>query len=117
MAYHTFKNTCQQCAGTGYSGTLRPEPDPMTGDLQEHCQACKGAGTQEHGSFEVYHQSPACEEHGGAVEFAQGDCHECAMMSGWYWRACFPGCMPDSEPFGPFESEQAVIEDAQDGES
>ena len=31
---------------------------------------------------------------------------------GWYWWACFPGCMPDGDPAGPFESEQHAIEDA-----
>lgn len=37
------------------------------------------------------------------------DC-ECA---GWYWWTCFPGCMPDSDAFGPFETEQEALEDAQ----
>ena len=30
---------------------------------------------------------------------------------GWYWWACFPGCLPDSEPFGPFATEADAIED------
>lgn len=34
---------------------------------------------------------------------------------GWFWWPCFPGCMPDGEPNGPFPSEQGAIEDAQDG--
>ena len=28
------------------------------------------------------------------------------MESGWYWWTCMPGCLPDSSPFGPFESEE-----------
>ena len=32
---------------------------------------------------------------------------------GWYWWACFPGCLPDSDPIGPFASEREAIEDAQ----
>lgn len=32
---------------------------------------------------------------------------------GWYWWACFPGCMPDGDACGPFETEQAAIDDAQ----
>ena len=32
--------------------------------------------------------------------------------TGWYWRACFPGCLPDGEPSGPFDSEQEAIKDA-----
>jgi hypothetical protein len=31
---------------------------------------------------------------------------------GWYWWACFPGCIPDSDPYGPFESEAEAIADA-----
>ena len=32
---------------------------------------------------------------------------------GWYWWSCFPGCLPDSDPIGPFASEREAIEDAQ----
>ena len=31
---------------------------------------------------------------------------------GWYWWACFPGCLPDGDPAGPFESEKNAIDDA-----
>ena len=34
--------------------------------------------------------------------------------AGWYWWACFPGCMPDSDPFGPFETEAEAFADARD---
>lgn len=33
---------------------------------------------------------------------------------GWYFWFCFPGCMPDSQPVGPFETEQEAIDEAQD---
>ena len=32
---------------------------------------------------------------------------------GFYWWACMPGCMPDSDPQGPFKTEQEAIDDAQ----
>lgn len=35
--------------------------------------------------------------------------------AGWYWWACFPGCMPDSEPDGPYTTEQEAINAAQEG--
>jgi hypothetical protein len=35
-------------------------------------------------------------------------------LAGWYWQACFPGCMPDSDPFGPFETEAEAIKAAQE---
>lgn len=33
-------------------------------------------------------------------------------ISGWFWQACFPGCLPDGDPVGPFETEDDAIEDA-----
>ena len=34
---------------------------------------------------------------------------------GWYWWACFPGCLPDSDdPSGPFATKQEAIDDARD---
>ena len=35
---------------------------------------------------------------------------ERAYPSGFYYWFCLPGCLPDSSPFGPFETEQAAIE-------
>lgn len=40
-----------------------------------------------------------CEQHG---------CDECPEP-GWYYRYCFPGCMPESEPFGPFDTQEQAI--------
>ena len=34
--------------------------------------------------------------------------------AGWYWWACFPGCLPEGEPWGPFGTEQDAITDARD---
>ncbi|HXU02811.1 MAG TPA: hypothetical protein VN903_17720 [Polyangia bacterium] len=31
---------------------------------------------------------------------------------GWYYWFCFPGCLPDSEPFGPFDTKDEALEDA-----
>jgi hypothetical protein len=32
--------------------------------------------------------------------------------AGWYWWSCFEGCLPDSEPFGPFASSLDALCDA-----
>jgi hypothetical protein len=32
--------------------------------------------------------------------------------SGWFYCFCFPGCLPDSEPCGPFKTEKAALKDA-----
>ena len=34
-------------------------------------------------------------------------------LSGWYYWACFPGCLPDSDPIGPFDTEEEAIAAAQ----
>ena len=34
--------------------------------------------------------------------------------AGWYWQSCFPGCLPDSEPCGPFATEAECIDDFTD---
>lgn len=40
---------------------------------------------------------------------------ELGITGGWYWWACFPGCLPDSDPIGPFATEAEALADAQDG--
>jgi hypothetical protein len=37
-----------------------------------------------------------------------------APRRGWYWWSCFPGCLPDGDPIGPFDSEREALADAQD---
>lgn len=32
--------------------------------------------------------------------------------AGFYWWSCLPGCLPDSDPHGPFDTEEEAIEDA-----
>ena len=34
--------------------------------------------------------------------------------TGWFWWSCFPGCLPDSDPYGPFDSEQDALDDARE---
>ena len=34
------------------------------------------------------------------------------LEPGWYWWSCSPGCLPDSEPIGPFKSEAEALADA-----
>lgn len=34
------------------------------------------------------------------------------ITGGWFWWSCFPGCMPDSDPFGPFATEAEAVADA-----
>jgi hypothetical protein len=34
--------------------------------------------------------------------------------AGYYWWSCFPGCLPDGQPNGPFETEEEAIADARE---
>ena len=36
------------------------------------------------------------------------------LERGWYWWACHPGCIPDSEPDGPYPTEREAIQAGQD---
>ena len=36
------------------------------------------------------------------------------ITGGWYWQACFPGCLPDSDPVGPFATRADALKDAQE---
>lgn len=36
------------------------------------------------------------------------------LPDGWYWWACLPGCLPDGEPSGPFDTEEEALDDARD---
>jgi len=42
------------------------------------------------------------------------DSDENPLPAGWYYWSCFPGCMPDSDPYGPFETGELAYADARD---
>ena len=54
-------------------------------------------------------ECPRCQE-GTAFEVHADEEH-----NGWYWWACFPGCLPDGAPNGPFRTEADALADARDG--
>lgn len=40
------------------------------------------------------------------------DENDSPLEEGWYWQICAPGCLPDYEPTGPFETKEDAIADA-----
>jgi hypothetical protein len=42
-------------------------------------------------------------------------CAKALYCPGFYWWSCFPGCLPDSDAFGPFETEAEALADAREG--
>ncbi len=59
-----------------------------------------------YGSFETFYD----DDDNGRNFDASGE----SVKPGWYWWACFPGCLPDSEPAGPFATKAEAISDALD---
>lgn len=39
------------------------------------------------------------------------------LPAGWYFWFCFPGCLPDSDPDGPYGTEAEALAKAQDDAS
>jgi hypothetical protein len=39
---------------------------------------------------------------------------EQGITGGWFYWFCFPGCLPDSQPMGPFASRDEAIEACRD---
>lgn len=100
MAYHTFKD--EQGNEHGSFEVFYAElPVPL--DVNEDCGSCGAAlGPCSDGPWHAENE----------------DCRavrEPTHGPGWYWWACFPGCLPDGEPSGPFATEQEAIDNAQEG--
>jgi len=50
----------------------------------------------------------------GSFEVFWADSPE-EMDEGWYWWACFPGCLPDGEASGPFATSTEAYNSAMEG--
>ena len=46
---------------------------------------------------------------------ADGETEDSHMAYGWYWWSCCPGCLPDGDPSGPFDTYREALLDAVDG--
>ena len=63
-----------------------------------------------YGSFEVFAVSPM--EVAYNRQNADHANEHTVFEAGWYWWPCFPDCLPDGDPIGPFDSEQQATTDA-----
>lgn len=64
---------------------------------------------------EVWFQQVIIAECGCVFHAEQGELCEHDTPAGWYWQTCFPGCLPDGEPVGPFNTQEEAVADAQEG--
>ena len=73
------------------------------------CSQCGNTTAPWDGQYDKHSlECPICGVEASAGRFAR------ASTGNWWWWACFPGCMPDGEPFGPFETEAEAIANAQE---
>ena len=70
----------------------------------------------EYGSFEVFYKDQeTCDEDNS--EYSEDDIEAERVelrRPGWFWWSCFPGCIPDGDPSGPFNTEEGAIKDARE---
>ena len=91
-------------------GTVRPE-EARIHDTHEGYHSFHAPETQEpFGSFEVFWEDGAIYEDGERIAQVNAEGEE--ISRGWYWHACFPGCLPDGDPSGPFATSRDAREDA-----
>ena len=45
-----------------------------------------------------------------STDYGDGDLD---IEDGWYWWSCFPGCLPDGDPIGPFDTKGEALGNAQ----
>ena len=69
--------------------------------------------------FEGYHsfrEEETREEYGSLEVFWADKCTLDSPLTGlgggWYWWACYSGCLPDGDPSGPFNTSSEALEDA-----
>ena len=68
---------------------------------------------------EVFESSGHYSEHAEEWHFEAcsggGGCSQYEQKRGYFWAASFPGCLWDSDPVGPFDSEAEALADAREG--
>ena len=101
-------------------GTVRPEEakvfDSHEGFHQFHAdETLADFETRQapHGSFEVFWDDPDIPFGNDPQNARNYDSDGEPVKPGWYWWPCFPGCLPDGDPIGPFSSSRQAHEDAE----
>jgi hypothetical protein len=94
-----------------YSDASRESLDTALPDVETFCDftyQCE----------ECDHVGPSCRDYYGIVNTDCGECGakrsrvELVDAGRWYYWFCFPGCLPDSDPIGPFSTEADALADA-----
>lgn len=105
------RNPCGDATFTSMAAAKaywRRERVRMTRDDKLGYHRFKNDDGEPYGSFEVFYVARA-----DKFTDVEGN----ALHTGYYWYACFPGCMPDGEPSGPFKTSQLAHKAAMEGGS
>ena len=93
-------------------GTVRPE-EARVKNSHEGFHKFHADETQEpHGSFEVFWDDPDIPFGNDPQNARNYDSDGDPVKPGWYWWPCFPGCLPDGDPIGPFASSRQAHKNA-----
>ncbi len=75
--------------------------------VEMHCRSC-GSECSVHGGYQDANRDlcPDC----------SGDCSVTETgKRGWFYWSCAPGCLPDTDASGPYETEDLALADATEG--
>ena len=89
-------------------GTVRPEEARVSDSREGYHEFHMDKTRETHGSFEVFWDDADTVNGHDRNYDGEGE----PVTPGWYWWACFPGCIPDGEANGPFASSSQAHEDA-----
>lgn len=92
-------------------GTVRPEEARVSDTYAGYHQFHAEESQEPYGGLEVFWQNQTVPLDGlsdGGEPYEDDE----LTAAGWYWWACFPGCLPDSDASGPFASSRQALEDA-----
>lgn len=87
--------------------TALPDVETFKG-YQAECRSCGQAQPMFPDYYGLLYQNEPCTECGSK------DLRVTDTKIRWYYWFCFPGCLPDSDPIGPFDSEADALADARD---
>lgn len=83
-------------------GTVRAGETAVFGDFRGYHRFHMEETQEPYGSFEVFH----------ADDYPPSQPGDEALKDGWYWWACSAGCLPHSDPIGPFATSRQALQDA-----
>ncbi len=81
--------------------------------MQAYSIAAREADPHSLPDIEVFHSSEHLPDHQPTCSRKYRFSCDCpSRAAGFYWWPCFPGCLPDGDPAGPFATSALALVDA-----